>query len=135
MSAELQKFWDMLNADESLQQKMADAVRNYSGEQTDRAVFEGVVVPLAKEQGITISVDDYISAVQELSQDEMAQVGGGAAPAVGGGFFGCYGLGGGVGSGGGYGSGGLCLIVGYGIGSTVCMLSGIAFDEDEVRGS
>lgn len=133
MNTELQKFWDMMKADENLRKELEERVKNYTGEPSEKAIMEAVVIPLAQEHGLMFTGNDYVEAVQELSQDEMAQVAGGASIGFGGGTFGCDVLGSGFGSAAGIGAAGACLFIGIGTGMSLCMFSGVTWDMDECK--
>ena len=128
MAEGIKKFRELLLHDPEFQSKLKAAAENYTGEQTEEAVFNNVIVPLAAEYGITATYDefkDYIAGLsdQELNTDEISQVAGGDK---GGGFGGanCYVLGAGFGGGGGSSSGDLCVLVGAGWGSVGCIGEG-----------
>ena len=72
------KFIELMHTDETFQSKLKDALSSYTGEQTPEAVFNNVLSPLAKEYGISISFEEYIKSISELSDDELDQVAGGA---------------------------------------------------------
>lgn len=85
MNEDLKKFSDLMLNDEEFQKKLAEAASNYKGEQTEKAVFEGIVDPLAKEYGVNITCEDFMEAITqaasadgELINDELAQVAGGS---------------------------------------------------------
>ena len=81
MNQDLQKFIDLLKTDKSLQEKMAAAAKNYTGEQKPEAAFQYVILPIAEEAGCHFTWEDYQQymqvAVKELDPDEMEQVAGG----------------------------------------------------------
>ena len=84
MNEGLKKFEELLKTDTAFQEKLKAAMASYSGEQTDQAVFEAILVPLAKEYGIYASFEEYKEYVdsisnedRELSIDEANQVAGG----------------------------------------------------------
>lgn len=75
------EFEKLLREDEELQRKLYAAMRDFDGDAADvRAVFEGVVAPLATEAGFDITYDDALAVLEEreLSDDEMKAVAGGA---------------------------------------------------------
>jgi len=129
MNEGLKKFEELMRNDTAFQEKLKAAVENYTGEQTEQAVFEGVLVPLAKEYGITASFKEfqaYVNGIsnedRELSEDEVNQVAGGKN----GGFGSSVCVGVGVGFGGGSGSEGAggCVGVGGGMGHYECFGEG-----------
>lgn len=79
----VREFMEFLNRDEELQKKLKTATEAYTGDKTDeKAVFEAVIVPIAKEAGYEFSFEDVeelakASGVDELSEDELAAVAGG----------------------------------------------------------
>ena len=113
------KFMELLSTDEELQHKVEAATEAYAGDKADeKAVFEEILAPIAKEAGYEFTFADAEELAKssedgELSDDELAAVAGG-----GGGFCyivgfssvhttgnDCYG-----------GGGGLCSVLGIGIG-------------------
>ena len=82
------KFMDQLAGDKALQEKLAAALNAFAGNKSDeKAVFETVLAPIAKEAGFDFSYEDMLAASNasgELSDDELDQVAGGAH---------CFGLG------------------------------------------
>ena len=129
MNEGLKKFEELMKTDAAFQEKLKAAMESYTGEQTEEAVFDAVLVPLAKEYGISASFEEYkeyanhISGEdRELNEDEVNQVAGGGK----GGGFGlsaCAIIG--IGAGGaGSESGGACAVIGAGYGKTDCMLIG-----------
>lgn len=128
MKEDLNKLVELAKNDETLMKKLQEAAKNYDGEQTEEAFFNSVVAPIAKEAGLSLSLDDLKLSAGELNLDEMAQVGGGGG--YGASTGGCVVIGGGLGAGGGYDqthggvSGQLCIIIGVGWGQTRCMGEG-----------
>jgi len=127
MNEGLRKFDELLKTDAAFQEKLKAAVESYTGEKTEEAVFEAVLVPLAKEYGITASFEEYkeyVSGIsnddRELSEDEINQVAGGSKGA-GLGFSLCYGWGLGIGSA----DGSKCLGVGAGGETGICAGAGV----------
>ena len=76
------KFMDQLAGDKALQEKLAAAAAAFAGDKSDeKAVFEAVLAPIAKEAGFEFSYEDTVAAANasgELSDDELDQVAGGA---------------------------------------------------------
>jgi len=127
MKEDLVKFLELVKTDEALQKKLEEAAKNYTGEQTNEAVFNTVIVPVAKEAGYDITLDDMTQFVHELNPDEMGQVAGGYGAGIGGQI--CFILG--IGGGGnlsqdkdGSMSGGLCAGFGLGSGISGCLVYG-----------
>lgn len=50
MNQELKKFEELFKTDAGFQEKLKAAMYTYAGEQTEQAVFEAVLVPLAAER-------------------------------------------------------------------------------------
>lgn len=101
MNEGIRKFRELLLTDEAFQQKLKAAAESYTGEQTEEALFNGVIAPLAAEYGISGTFDEFKEFVsnpgdQEMDSAELTQVAGGGKGA----------------------GGSLCLGVGIGIGQT-----------------
>ena len=131
----ISKFEELLRTDKDFQEKLRDAVLAYTGEQTEEAIFDQVLVPLAAEYGITGTFEEfrnYISSLseRELSTDEMAQISGGTNKGGGIDVGMCFGMGFGVGVGGGQGAGNVCALIGVGYGSVNCTGTGEVLDEN-----
>ena len=133
MTEGIKKFAELMNTDEAFQAKLSAAMQSYKGEMTPEAVYNDVLSPLAKEYGISVSLEefnDYISSQtngdEALSFDELEQVAGGKETVEnkGHGSISCAGIGGGLGGGGGNGVGGGCLGVGFGWGHSSCLGEG-----------
>ena len=79
----VKKFMELLKRDEELQKKVKEATEAYTGDKTDeKAVFDAVLAPIAKEAGYEFSFEDAeelakTSGDDELSDDEAAAVAGG----------------------------------------------------------
>ena len=79
----VKKFMELLNRDEELQKKMKAATENFAGDKTDeKAVFDAVFAPVAREAGYEVSFEDMeelakASGDDELSEDEAAAAAGG----------------------------------------------------------
>lgn len=87
MKQNFQKFMELVNSDEAIQKKLEEAVKNYTGEQTEQAAFENIVVPVAAEAGLPFTMEDFKQSVHELTPDEMNQVAGGRSIGT------CHGMG------------------------------------------
>lgn len=125
MNEGLQKFRELLLTDEAFQQKLKAALETYNGEQTEEAVFNSVLVPLAAEYGLFATYDefrDFVSEDQKMDNEELAQIAGGKTGGIG--KNSCLGIGIGIGAGGGDGSGGVCFAIGGGWGDYECLGSG-----------
>ena len=136
INAGLEKFRELLLTDEAFQEKLKTAAANYEGENTDEALFHGVIEPIASEYGVTATFDEYseyirtLSADSELSSDELKQVAGGKVNGGGLGIFRCEIVGFGAGAGGGTEGGGACALLGFGDGITACVTAGVSGDFD-----
>ena len=129
------KFEELMKTDAQVQEKLKTAMENYTGEQTEEAVFNNVLAPVAAENGIAATFEEYKEYMEsfnneELSKDELTQVAGGKIEGIGAGYMTCrvVGLGGGIN---GTSEGGsACVIIGAGWGDTVCAATG----EDGING-
>ena len=125
MTEGIKKFAELMNTDEAFKAKLSAAMQSYKGEMTPEAVYNDVLSPLAKEYGISVSLEefnDYISSQtnkdESLSFDELEQVAGGKH-----GGFGntaCAAIGVGADGTGGDGAGGVCALIGAGWGFSSC---------------
>lgn len=130
------KFQELMNSDTVFQGKLHQAAEQYKGDPSDaKAIFEGVLLPLGEEYGLSATFEEFSkyagalvgSEDGELSSDELAQVAGGKGGGVGAG--GCLAIGLGIG-GGGAGdetspvNGGLCVVLGIGYGGYSCFGKG-----------
>ena len=129
MNDGVRKFEELIKTDVQVQEKLKKALENYTGEHTEEAIFNNVLIPAAEEYGITAAFEDYKEYVEslnneELSKDELTQVAGGKLEGIGVGYMTCrvVGLGGGIN---GTSKGGsACVIIGAGWGDTVCAAEG-----------
>ncbi len=79
------KFMELLSKDEELQKQVKTATENYLGgiEKADgKALFEAVILPIAKEAGYEFSFEDAeelakVAQDDELSEEEVAAAAGG----------------------------------------------------------
>lgn len=81
---DLQKFEDLIRTDAAFQEKLKAAFQSYTGEKTEAAVFENILVPLANEYGIHASLEEFQAYMKadrkedrELDEDEINQLAGG----------------------------------------------------------
>ena len=125
MNEGIKKFEEMLKTDEGLQKKLQAAMESYSGEKTEKAIFENVLCPLAAEYDIHASYDEYKAYLEsmadaQLSGDELSQVAGGTKGL---GASACWGFGVGIG---GHGQDGVinAMCVGLGFGDKVGYCTG-----------
>ena len=102
MNQDLQNFIESLKTDKALQEKMETAAKNYTGDKTQEAVLRDLIIPVAKEAGFSLTVEEFKSyesgMVKDIDLDEMDQVAGGGSTRGGGGVgiggtFGCDNLG------------------------------------------
>ena len=84
------KFQELLTSDADFQEKFRKAAEAYKGEPDEKSVFEGLLLPLAKEHGLSATYDEFkeytrafAGADGELSDDELAQVAGGKDSGIG----------------------------------------------------
>ena len=131
MNGGLKKFRELLLTDKEFQKKLRNYMEEYTGEQTEEAVFNAVLVPLAAEYNITAPFDEFRAFIlsmsdDEMSRDELQQIAGGKTAVSGAGASGCYYVG--IGIGGievdpsNYGS--FCVVIGFGKSSTACWNEG-----------
>ena len=135
MNKGIKEFEELMKTDEQFQEKLKTAMKNYTGEQTEEAIFNNVLIPVAAEYGITATFEEckeYAESFssEELGEDEMRQIAGGKIEGVGAGYVTCrvVGLGGGIN--GTSEGGGICVILGGGWGDTICAATG----EGEIKG-
>ena len=129
MTEGIKKFAELMNTDEAFQAKLSAAMQSYKGESTPEAVYNNVLSPIAKEYGISVSLEEfneYVSSQankdESLSFDELEQVAGGKSGGFG--LTTCAAIGVGVGGGGGDGAGGGCVGIGAGWGHSSCVGEG-----------
>ena len=75
----IKKLQELMHSDETFQQKLKDALASYSGEQSEEAIFDAVLTPLAKEYDISATYEEFkeLKGTHTLSEDELEQVSGG----------------------------------------------------------
>ena len=119
MNEGIKKFEELLKTDESFKAKLQAAAEAYTGEENEEAVFNGVLLPVAKEYGISASYEelkDYIgnlaSTDEIMDEEELKQIAGSKGGGFGAGV--CYGVGIGWGAAGGDGGSVACIVVGHG---------------------
>lgn len=78
----VEQFRERVMLDADLREALRDAADAYEGDQLDdRAVFEMVLVPVAKSAGLDLDYDEALFAAQEgkeLTDEELDFVAGGA---------------------------------------------------------
>lgn len=140
VNADFKKFEELLKTDKEFQEKLQAAAENYTGEPSEEAVFENLLLPLGQEYGLSATFEEFQSYISgfagaeggELSEEELAQVAGGKGGGGAGIGF-CLIVGTGIGAGGapddstGIG-GGLCAMIGLGWGGYECWGSGQSGD-------
>ncbi|MCR4907465.1 MAG: Nif11-like leader peptide family natural product precursor [Lachnospiraceae bacterium] len=78
------KFDEKVMKDEELQKKLEAAAKAYEGDRTDeKAVFEAVIIPIAREAGLEFSFEEAdevrkMAENGELELSEMQEVAGGS---------------------------------------------------------
>ena len=125
----IEKFRELLLSDEEFQKKLQDAAASYTGDQSEEAAFNNILVPLAAEYGITATFDEfkaYISELdgEEMSKGELQQISGGKVNGGGAGMIACDGTGLGIGFAGTTEGGGFCIGIGGGNAGTICLTAG-----------
>ena len=126
--ADLIRFRELFLSDESFQEKLRKAAEAYTGEKDEKAVFENVLVPVAREYGLSATFDEFKEfagpfsrgADDELSEDELSLVAGGKGDGV----FACAGPGFGAGSTSERDYVDPCFVFGMGIG--ICFVEGVS---------
>lgn len=99
INTDILKFRDLLSSDSECQEKLKAAVEAYTGEQDEKSVFDNLLLPLAKEYGLSATYDEFKEFTgalvggteDELSEDELAQIAGGKDS----GYGFCFAVGGG----------------------------------------
>ena len=69
--------------DDEFRKKLQSATEAYKGEQTEEAIFNNVLVPIAGEYGVTATFEEfkeYMSSLEdgEMNKDELKMVAGGS---------------------------------------------------------
>lgn len=83
--ADLIRFRELFLSDTIFQEKLRKAAEAYTGEKDEKSVFENVLVPVAREYGLSATYDEFKEYIDvfsketdaELSEDELSQVAGG----------------------------------------------------------
>ena len=120
--ADILKFRELLLTDADFQEKFKKAAEAYTGEKDEKAVFDNVLVPLAREHGLSATFEEFKEyaasfsrgADGELSEDELSQVAGGKGSG-GKGLFVCAIMGAGFGNTGNPNDN--CFFIGMGVGA------------------
>jgi hypothetical protein len=106
----LKKFYEKVNGDEELQKKIKALADSYTGDKSDeKAAFEAVIAPIAKEAGYEFTYEEAMEAAEEAEDGEITED---EAAAAAGGFAVCWVVGGGTGDS--YTT--VCKYVGFGAG-------------------
>ncbi len=67
------KFEEQVMKDEELQKKLEEAAKAYGGDKTDdKAVFEEVICPVAKEAGFEFTFEEAVEVRKEGQDEEIA---------------------------------------------------------------
>ena len=122
--ADMMKFRELMFTDADFQEKLKNAGEAYTGDKSEKAVFDNVLIPLAKEYGLSATFEEFKeytkaftgSAEGELSDDELSQVAGGKGL----GAAACASAGIGIGYASKNGISGGCFVFGYGTGFVAC---------------
>lgn len=86
MITDIRKFEELMKTDAGIQDKLRIAAEEFQGDMSDeKAVFEGILLPVAEESGLSASYEEFQEYMKsltegtdgELSQDELSQVAGG----------------------------------------------------------
>ena len=82
MYDKMEEFKQMLDGNDELRQRMNEAAAAFNGDISDnRAVFEGIIVPVSKEAGIVLDYDKVLAETKNdalLTDEELEAVAGGA---------------------------------------------------------
>ncbi len=125
--ADIIKFRELLLTDADFQEKLRKAAESYTGEKNEKAVFDNVLTPIAREHGLSATFEEFkeyadsfaAGAEGELSEDELKQVAGGKGT----GIFVCAIMGAGFGNTGNPNDN--CFFIGMGIGA--CAAEGASY--------
>lgn len=126
------RFQELLNSDAEFRNRFSEAAEAYTGEKDEKSVFEQLLLPFAKEYGLSGTYEEFREYIEsmtaspesELSEDELAQVAGGKGRGYG--ETACLAVGVGVGGGGaGVIDGGACFAIGLGTGHWRCQGEGV----------
>ncbi len=77
----VERFERLLKEDEELQAKLAAATKAYDGAETDEAMFEELLAPIAAGVGLPFTLDEalaHASTCRNLSDSELDAVAGGS---------------------------------------------------------
>ncbi len=83
MESNVKAFLYAINTNEALREKISQAAKTYTGENTDEAIWADVIKPIADEAGYDVSLEalkafvDEQTEPQEVSEDELLDVAGG----------------------------------------------------------
>ncbi len=80
MNKDVAKFLEMIQTDTTLQDKVRESAKNYTGEYKDEDVWNDVLSKIVEEEGFSFTFDDYkkyMDENSELSEDELKNVAGG----------------------------------------------------------
>ena len=69
----IKKFIELVNKDEGLRKKLNSAAESYAGNKDDvKAIFEAVILPVAKEAGLELSYADMEELMKAPAEGELA---------------------------------------------------------------
>ena len=57
--ADLMKFRELMFTDADFQEKLKKAGEAYTGDKSEKAVFDNVLIPLAKEYGLSATFEEF----------------------------------------------------------------------------
>ncbi len=87
----VKEFMGLVNKDEELQKKVKEAAKAYTGDKADeKAAFEAVLAPVAKEAGYDFTYEELAELVKNVSEDELSEA---ELTAAAGGYAFCFVLG------------------------------------------
>ncbi len=70
----IREFMECFNKEEELQEKAKAAMEAFTGDRKDeKAVFEAVLAPIAKEEGYAFTYEDMAELAKGASEDELSE--------------------------------------------------------------
>ena len=58
MNQDIQKFMELMETDEALQEKLKSAAESYTGEMTPEAAYDNLIIPIAREAGLNFTMEE-----------------------------------------------------------------------------
>ncbi len=70
----VKEFMELINKDEELQKKVKAAAEFYTGDKADeKAVFEAVLAPVAKDKGYDFTYEELAELAKRVSDSELSE--------------------------------------------------------------